>query len=470
MIMDQVLFARLQFAVTTIYHFFFVPLTIGLVFITALMETLYVTKKQEIYKKMTKFWGHLFLINFAVGVVTGIIQEFQFGMNWSNYSRFVGDVFGAPLAIEALLAFFMESTFIGLWVFGWERLPKKLHLASIWLVSLGTILSGFWILTANSFMQVPVGYAIKNGRAEMVDFMALIKNGQLWVEFPHVMTGALCTGAFFVAGISAYNLLKKRYIEFYKKSLTLALIIGLIGSLGAALSGHGQAQYLVKKQPMKMAAAEAIWKDTPDPAPWSAFAVIDSAKKENKFEVNIPYALSFLSYSKFDGGLKGMETLQKEYAKKYDVKIGKDTNYIPPVKTTYWSFRLMIGFGTGMILLALIGLFLWKKGRLDQSKVFLRLLLPAISFPFLANTFGWVMTEIGRQPWTVFGLMTTADSISPNVSAGTVLLSIIMYVLIFTILAIVMVYLMIREIKKGPEAHQQNNNDIVLDPFNKAGA
>lgn len=470
MIMDQVLFARLQFAVTTIYHFFFVPLTIGLVFITALMETLYVTKKQEIYKKMTKFWGHLFLINFAVGVVTGIIQEFQFGMNWSNYSRFVGDVFGAPLAIEALLAFFMESTFIGLWIFGWERLPKKLHLASIWLVSLGTILSGFWILTANSFMQVPLGYAIKNGRAEMVDFMALIKNGQLWVEFPHVMTGALCTGAFFVAGISAYNLLKKRYIEFYKKSLTLALIIGLIGSLGAALSGHGQAQYLVKKQPMKMAAAEAIWKDTPDPAPWSAFAVIDSAKKENKFEVNIPYALSFLSYSKFDGGLKGMETLQKEYAKKYDVKIGKDTNYIPPVKTTYWSFRLMIGFGTGMILLALIGLFLWKKDRLDQSKVFLRLLLPAISFPFLANTFGWVMTEIGRQPWTVFGLMTTADSISPNVSAGTVLLSIIMYVLIFTILAIVMVYLMIREIKKGPEAHQQNNNDIVLDPFNKAGA
>jgi cytochrome d ubiquinol oxidase subunit I len=470
MIMDQVLFARLQFAVTTIYHFFFVPLTIGLVFITALMETLYVTKKQEIYKKMTKFWGHLFLINFAVGVVTGIIQEFQFGMNWSNYSRFVGDVFGAPLAIEALLAFFMESTFIGLWIFGWERLPKKLHLASIWLVSLGTILSGFWILTANSFMQVPVGYAIKNGRAEMVDFMALIKNGQLWVEFPHVMTGALCTGAFFVAGISAYNLLKKRYIEFYKKSLTLALIIGLIGSLGAALSGHGQAQYLVKKQPMKMAAAEAIWKDTPDPAPWSAFAVIDSAKKENKFEVNIPYALSFLSYSKFDGGLKGMETLQKEYAKKYDVKIGKDTNYIPPVKTTYWSFRLMIGFGTGMILLALIGLFLWKKDRLDQSKVFLRLLLPAISFPFLANTFGWIMTEIGRQPWTVFGLMTTADSISPNVSAGTVLLSIIMYVLIFTILAIVMVYLMIREIKKGPEAHQQNNNDLVLDPFNKAGA
>jgi cytochrome d ubiquinol oxidase subunit I len=468
--MDQVLLARLQFAVTTIYHFFFVPLTIGLVFMTALMETLYVTKKKEIYKKMTKFWGHLFLINFAVGVVTGIIQEFQFGMNWSNYSRFVGDVFGAPLAIEALLAFFMESTFIGLWIFGWERLPKKLHLASIWLVSLGTILSGFWILTANSFMQVPVGYEIKNGRAEMVDFLALIKNGQLWVEFPHVMTGALCTGAFFVAGISAYHLLKKRHVDFYKKSLQLALIIGLIGSIGASLSGHGQAQYLVKKQPMKMAAAEAIWKDTADPAPWSAFAVIDSAKKENKFEINIPYALSFLSYSKFDGSLKGMETLQREYSEKYDAKIGKGTNYIPPVKTTYWSFRLMIGFGVGMILLSVIGLILWRKGRLEQSKVFLWFFLPGISFPFLANTFGWVMTEIGRQPWTVFGLMTTADSISPNVSAGTVLFSVIMYVLIFTVLAIVMVYLMIREIKKGPEAYHQNKNDIVIDPFSKAGA
>jgi cytochrome d ubiquinol oxidase subunit I len=470
MIMDQVLLARIQFAVTTIYHFFFVPLTIGLVFMVALMETLYVTKKNEVYKKMTKFWGHLFLINFAVGVVTGIIQEFQFGMNWSNYSRFVGDVFGAPLAIEALLAFFMESTFIGLWIFGWERLSKKLHLTCIWLVSIGTILSGLWILTANSFMQHPIGYAIKNGRAQMTDFFGLIKNGQLWVEFPHVITGALCTGAFFVAGISAYNLLKKRHIEFYKKSLNLALIIGLIGSLGTALSGHGQAQYLVKTQPMKMAAAEGIWKDTASPAPWSAFAIIDTAKKENKFEVNIPYALSFLSYSKFDGSLKGMETLQKEYSKEYDVKVGKGTNYIPPVKTTYWSFRLMVGFGMGMILLSIIGLFLWKKERLEQSKVYLKFLLPAISFPFLANTFGWIMTEVGRQPWTVFGLMTTADSVSPNVPAGTVLFSIIMYVLIFTILAIVMVYLMIREIKKGPGLHQGIDANMTIDPFHKAGA
>ncbi|WP_040208494.1 cytochrome ubiquinol oxidase subunit I [Neobacillus jeddahensis] len=468
--MDQVLLARIQFASTTIFHFFFVPLSIGLVFMVALMETMYVRKGNELYKKMAKFWGHLFLINFAVGVVTGIIQEFQFGMNWSDYSRFVGDVFGAPLAIEALLAFFMESTFIGLWIFGWERLSKKLHLACIWLVSIGTILSGFWILSANSFMQVPVGFEMNKGRAEMNDFFALITNGQLLVEFPHVLTGALCTGAFFVAGISAYNLLKKKHVEFYKASMKLAIVIGLIGSIGTALSGHTQAQYLVKTQPMKMAAAEGIWKDTPDPAPWSALAIIDTMKKENKFEIEIPYAMSFLAYSKFEGGLKGMETLQKEYSVKYDSVVGKGTNYIPPVKTTYWSFRLMIGFGVAMILLALVGAYLWRKNALDRSRLFLKLLLPAISFPFLANTFGWVMTEIGRQPWSVFGLMTTADAVSPNVSSGTILFSIIMYMLIFTILAGVMIYLLVREIKKGPEMKHHSNDKISTDPFNKVGA
>ncbi|PLS03542.1 cytochrome ubiquinol oxidase subunit I [Neobacillus cucumis] len=468
--MDQVLLARIQFASTTIFHFFFVPLSIGLVFMVALMETMYVVKKKELYKKMAKFWGHIFLINFAVGVVTGIIQEFQFGMNWSDYSRFVGDVFGAPLAIEALLAFFMESTFIGLWIFGWERLSKKLHLACIWLVSLGTLLSGFWILSANSFMQVPTGFKMNNGRAEMTDFFALITNGQLIVEFPHVITGALCTAAFFVAGISAFNLLKKKHVEFYKMSLQLALVIGLIGSLGTAFSGHTQAQYLVKTQPMKMAAAEGIWKDTQDPAPWSAFAIIDSQKRENSFEVNIPYAMSFLAYSKFEGSLKGMETLQKEYSKKYDSVVGKGTNYIPPVKTTYWSFRLMVGFGMAMILLGLAGIYLWKKEKLSNSRLFLKLLLPTISFPFFANTFGWVMTEVGRQPWTVFGLMTTSDAVSPNVPAGTILFSIILYILVFTILAGVMIYLIIREIKKGPEIHHNVGVHESTDPFSKVGA
>lgn len=465
--MSQLLLARLQFGVTTIYHFFFVPLSIGLVFMVALMETFFVVKKKEVYKRMAKFWGHLFLINFAVGVVTGIIQEFQFGMNWSDYSRFVGDVFGAPLAIEALLAFFMESTFIGIWIFGWDRLSPKVHLISIWLVSIGTILSGLWILTANSFMQHPVGYALTNGRAQMVDFFALIKNGQLWVEFPHVITGALCTGSFFVLGISAFNVLKKRHVEFYKRSINLALVIALIGSIGVALTGHLQAQYLVKTQPMKMAAAEGIWQNTPDPAPWSAFAIIDSKTHQNKFELNIPYALSFLSYDKFSGSVTGMETLQKEYAQKYDATQGKGTNYIPPVNVTYWSFRLMVGFGVAMILLAIIGIIQWNRRKIEDSRTFLRFLIASISFPFLANTFGWVMTEMGRQPWTVFGLMTTASSVSPNVPAGMILFSLIMYIAVFSILAGVMVYLIVREIKKGPAAPQSVDGDMTVDPFEK---
>lgn len=466
---DPVLLARIQFAATTIFHFFFVPLSIGLVLMVAIMQTLYVVKKQELYKKMAKFWGHLFLINFAVGIVTGIIQEFQFGMNWSEYSRFVGGVFGAPLAIEALLAFFMESTFIGLWIFGWDRLSKKLHLACIWLVTLGTTLSALWILSANSFMQVPVGFAIKNGRAEMNDFLALVTNGQLLVEFPHVITGAICTAAFFVAGISAYNLLRKTSIAFYKKSLKMALIFGLIGSIGVALTGHTQAQYLVNTQPMKMAAAEGIWKDTPDPAPWSMFAWIDTENHENQFEVNIPYALSFLSYSKFEGSLKGMETLQQEYTEKYYTVVGEGTSYIPPVKTTYWSFRLMIGFGVAMMILPIVGMFLWRKGRLETSPIFMKWMILAIAFPFLANTAGWIMTEVGRQPWSVFGLITTADAVSPNVSAGMILFSTIMYLLVFSILLIVMVYLMVREIKKGPDAKDALALKNPTDPF-KVGA
>jgi cytochrome d ubiquinol oxidase subunit I len=465
--MDPLWLARIQFAATTIFHFLFVPLSIGLVFMVALMETRYVMKNNEIYKKMAKFWGHLFLINFAVGVVTGIIQEFQFGMNWSDYSRMVGDVFGAPLAIEALLAFFMESTFIGIWIFGWERLSKKVHLACIWLVTLGTTLSALWILTANSFMQHPVGYQMNNGRAEMNDFGALLTNGQLWVEYPHVLTGALATAGFFVAGICSYCLLRKRHIEFYKKSLKIALVIGLIGSVGTAISGHTQAQYLVKTQPMKMAAAEGIWADTQDPASWSVFAIIDTNKKQNSFEINIPYALSFLSYSKFEGSLKGMNTLQNEYKAKYDSLAGDGTNYIPPVKTTYWSFRLMVGFGVLMILLGISGLILWRKDRLEKSGKFLKFMLPAIAFPFLANTSGWMMTEVGRQPWSVFGVMSTTSAVSPNVSGGEILISFILYLLVFTILLGVMVYLIVREVKRGPEALQGVDAPTITDPFNK---
>ncbi|SHE11668.1 cytochrome D ubiquinol oxidase, subunit I [Chlamydia abortus] len=462
--MDMVILSRIQFASTTIFHFFFVPVSIGLAFLIAIMETMYVVKGNEEYKKMAKFWGKLFLINFAVGVVTGIIQEFQFGMNWSNYSRFVGDVFGAPLAVEALLAFFMESTFIGLWIFGWDRLSKKVHLACIWLVVFGTVMSAFWILAANSFMQRPVGFTINNGRAEMNDFFALITNGQLLVEFPHTIFGALATGAFLMAGISAWKLLKKSDTSFFRKSFQLSIVVALVTSVLVAVFGHQQAQYLIQTQPMKMAASEGLWETSEDPAPWTVIAAIDPDKQENSMEWKIPYLLSFLSYSKFTGEVRGMKELQAEYEQSYG-----PGNYIPPVRTTFWSFRIMVAAGTLMILLGMYGVYLAVRKKLGQgNRVFMRLMIFSIFLPHIANASGWIMTEIGRQPWTVFGLMRTEDSISPSVTAGEVLFSLIAFSAIYTLLAIVMVYLFLRVIKQGPDAAAPVESRDY-DPFDQEG-
>ncbi|PKG22551.1 cytochrome ubiquinol oxidase subunit I [Niallia nealsonii] len=464
--MDMVFLSRLQFASTTIFHFIFVPISIGLVFLIAIMETMYVKSGNEEYKKMAKFWGKLFLINFVIGIVTGILQEFQFGMNWSNYSRFVGDVFGAPLAIEALLAFFMESTFIGLWIFGWDRLSKKVHLACIWLTSIGTILSAFWILIANSFMQHPVGYEINNNRAEMNDFFALITNGQALVEIPHTVLGALATGAFLVTGISAYKMLKKQEVEFFKKSFQVGITVALISTFLTMVAGHAQAQYLVETQPMKMAASEGLWETSEDPAPWTVSAFIDVDKKENTGEIKIPYLLSILSYNTLDGSVKGMNELQAEYTQKYG-----EGNYIPPVKTTFWSFRIMVVAGTLMLLFGIYGVYLaWKKKLVSKSnKWFYRFMVAGISLPIIANTSGWIMTEIGRQPWTVFGLMITEDSISPSVSAGQVLFSVIAFSSIYAILGIIMVFLFVKVIKKGPYLMDKKEKKVNNDPFAKEG-
>lgn len=315
--LDQLLLARWQFAITTVYHFLFVPLTLGLSILVALMHTQYYRTNNEKYKKMTKFWGKLFLINFAMGVATGIVQEFQFGMNWSEYSRFVGDIFGAPLAIEALAAFFIESTFLGIWIFGWDKLSKKVHLASIWLVAFASNLSAFWILTANSFMQNPQGFVVNNGRAEMVDFGALLTNPYLWHQFPHVVTAGLTTGAFFVMGISAYHLAKKgKDSEIFKTSFKYGAVVGLIATILVAGIGHAQGQYLVQTQPMKMAAAEAHW-ETSDPAAFIAIAGIDQENGENSWEIAIPNMLSFLSYNRFSGEVKGINDLQAEYTAQY---------------------------------------------------------------------------------------------------------------------------------------------------------
>ncbi|ALC80291.1 MULTISPECIES: cytochrome ubiquinol oxidase subunit I [Bacillus] len=461
--MDVIELSRIQFASTTLFHFLFVPLSIGLAFIISIMETMYVVKRDEQYKRQAKFWGHLFLINFAVGVVTGILQEFQFGMNWSEYSRFVGDVFGAPLAIEALLAFFMESTFLGLWIFGWDRLPKWVHCLCIWLVSLGTIFSAFFILAANSFMQHPVGMVLQNGRLEMNDFFAILTNGQLWVEFPHTVFGSFVTGAFFITGVSAIMLLRKKHIEFYKKSFQIAITVGLISALGVALSGHEQAQYLVETQPMKMAASEGLWENSEDPGAWTVTANINVDKKENTAEFKIPYLLSYLSYGDFSGSVTGMNELQERYVKMYG-----NGDYIPPVKTVFWSFRIMAGLGGVLAFLSICGAYLMVRKKLETSKWFLRIMIAAISFPFIGNSAGWIMTEIGRQPWVVFGYMQTEDAVSANVTAGQVLFSLITFSAFYLILLGVMVTLFVREIKKGPY-HEAEEKEENKDPFTKEG-
>lgn len=443
--MEQLLFARWQFAITTVYHFLFVPLTLGLSILVAIMHTQYYRTNDLKYRKMTKFWGKLFLINFALGVATGIVQEFQFGMNWSEYSRFVGDIFGAPLAIEALAAFFIESTFLGIWIFGWDRLPKKVHLASIWLVAFASNLSAFWILVANSFMQNPQGFVLNNGRAEMVDFFSLIANPYVWHQFPHVVTGGITTAGFFVMGISAWHLAKKHEVAFFQKSFKYALVYGLIGVLAVCGIGHAQGQFLMDVQPMKMAAAEAHW-ETEDPASFVAVAVIDEEAGENKFSIKIPNMLSFMTYNSFSGEVKGIHDLQAEYTELYG-----EGNYVPQVTPLFWSFRAMVGAGGLMVLLALIGAILLKTGKLANSKKYLKLMPFAMIFPYLANTTGWLITEMGRQPWIVYGLQKTAEGVSTVVPASYVLISMIGFTLIYGILAVVDVILIVKYAKKSPE-------------------
>ncbi|MFN2227437.1 MAG: cytochrome ubiquinol oxidase subunit I, partial [Anaerolineae bacterium] len=383
------------------YHFFFVPLTMGLAILVAVMETLYVRRGDEVYKRMAKFWGKLFVINFAVGVVTGLVLEFQFGLNWSEYSRFVGDIFGAPLAIEALMAFFLESTFLGIWIFGWDKLPKGLHAAAIWLVAIGSNLSALWILIANSFMQEPVGYALRNGRAEMVDFGALLTNPHVWVQFPHVFFAGVTTASFFVLGISAWHLVRKRDDEVrrepFVRSFQVGLVAALIGSALVGMVGHTQAQHMIQSQPMKMAAAEALW-ETQDPAPLSLVAIINEKERKDTFAIRIPSLLSLLAYNRLEGAVQGINDLQAEYEQTYG-----PGNYIPPVTLAYWAFRGMFGPGLLMPALALLGLYFVLRGQLLKQKWFLLLLPWAMVLPYLSNTSGWLLTEVGRQPWIVFG-------------------------------------------------------------------
>ena len=462
--LDVLGLARFQFAMTTVFHFFFVPLSIGLGVCVAVMETRYCMTNDVRYKQLTKFWGKMLILSFAVGVVTGIIQEFQFGMNWSDYSRFVGDIFGAPLAIEALLSFFLESTFLGVWMFSWEKVSKKAHCVFIWLVTIGSALSALWILIANSFMQHPGGFEIINGRAQLVDFGAVISNPQVWYEYGHVIFAALTLASFFIMGSSAINILKNKEVDFYKKSMKTVAIIAIIGAIGTAGVGDLQARALVTDQPLKFAAMEGLYEDTGSPAPWALLASIDTEKKEAKPIIEIPYMLSMLSYHKPEGSVRGMNSITKEFQGKYG-----DLDYNLPVKTMFYSFRVMAGFGGIFVLMSLIALIGIKKNKVQNWKLFLKIMGICTFLPWFATSTGWLITELGRAPWTVYGLFTIADSVSPNVTGGQLLFTNIVYFSLFALLGGVMVYLMIKQFKKGPFADEKELSAQDIDPFGYEG-
>jgi len=432
--MDVLFLSRLQFAAATYFHFLFVPLTLGLSVMVAIMETRYVRTGNELYLSMTKFWGKLFLINFAVGVVTGITLEFQFGTNWSRYSAFVGDVFGSLLAIEATAAFFLESTLIGVWVFGWKKLSKKAHAAVMWLIAGASSLSAVWILIANAWMQNPVGYEIRNARAELNDFAAVVFQKMAILEIIHTLGAAFIVSAFFVMGISAYHLLRKQHVEFFTKSFRLALVFGLVFSVFEIAEGHLHGTGVAEKQPAKLAAMESLW-ETCEGAPVCILAIPDEKNERNLIEFGpLPKMLSILAYHDPRAEVKGLKDFPADER--------------PPVLITALSFKLMVGLAFYFVLVMIIGWF--RRNRLLESPFYLRLMLYSIPLPYIACELGWTLAEVGRQPWIVYGLMKTSDAVSP-VATHQVLFSFIAFIGIYGLLGAVGFYLMAKLAKKGPE-------------------
>jgi cytochrome bd ubiquinol oxidase subunit I len=452
--------ARLQFGATTVYHFLFVPLTIGLSGLVAGVQTAWVRTGNERWLKLTKFYGKLFLINIAMGVVTGIVQEFQFGMNWSAYSRFVGDIFGAPLAIEALLAFFVESTFIGLWIFGWERLPKRIHLACIWLVAIGTLLSAYFILAANSWMQHPVGYRIneQRGRAELTDFPAVLTNKVALITFPHTIAGAFLAAGALVLAVALWHTIRRpdpATRPAFRSAMKVGAWTTLVAAAALAITGDIQGKIMTDVQPMKMAAAEALY-GTAQPAPFSVFTLGTLDGSRPLYSMDVPDLLSFLATGDFGGQVQGIDDLQAQYEQTYG-----PGNYKPIIPVTYWSFRLMIGVGMLAALGALWALWALRRGRTPgfdgdtptppgrAARWLLRTAIVLPLLPLAANAFGWIFTEMGRQPWLVFGQLKTAAGVSPTVSAGDVLTSLIVFTVLYGALAIVELKLLLRTIRGG---------------------
>jgi cytochrome d ubiquinol oxidase subunit I len=439
--------ARWQFGVVTLYHFLFVPITIGLSLLVAVLQTIWVRTGDERWLKLTKFYGKLFLINFAMGVVTGIVQEFQFGMNWSDYSRFVGDIFGAPLAIEGLLAFFLESTFLGLWIFGWDRLSKRVHLTCIWLAAIGTVLSAYFILVANSFMQWPVGYRIDpiTHRARLTDFGAVLSNKVAIITFFHTITASIFTGAAFMLGIAMWHLIRRPGTDTW--AFLRAARIGAWTALGAIVAvfvtGDIQGKIMTSTQPMKMAAAEALY-TTAQPAPFSILTIGSLNGRRPVWSIELPRLLSFLADGNFNGQVKGINNLQAEYVATYG-----PGQYTPNIPVTYWGFRAMIGFGILGALVAVWSLWALHGGRTPSSTWLARAALAMPLLPLAANSAGWIFTEMGRQPWIVFGAMKTAAGVSPRVSTGEVITSFVVFALLYGALAVIEVGLLIKYVRLG---------------------
>ncbi len=445
--MDVLMLSRLQFAAATMFHFLFVPLTLGLAPMIAIMETIYVRSGDEEYKRMAKFWGKIFLANFAVGIVTGITLEFQFGTNWAGYSKYVGDIFGSLLAIEATTSFFLESTFIAIWVFGWKRLSPKLHALCIWLVALASTGSAYWILVANTWMQHPVGYTIRGGRAELVDFWAVLTQPYAISTFFHTVLSGYTVGAFFVAGVSAYHLLRKNQVSLFTKCFRLALIFTVFVTIGGVIAGDFLGKHMAAAQPTKLAAVESVW-ETGRGLPFSMLVIPDAENERNLVEaIQIPKFMSWLVYGDWNAEIKGL----KEWPKAER----------PPVTLVFWSFRFMVGLGFLFVLLAFIGLVRWNK--LESSPLYLKAMMYSIPLPYIAAEMGWLVKDVGRQPWIVYGVMKTSDAVSP-IALSQVATSLVAFIVLYSLLGLAAFVIMIKIARNGPETMSSEVKSALTGP------
>ncbi len=457
--MTNVDLARWQFAFVTINHFFFVPVTIGLAFLTALLQTAWHRSRRDEYLRLTRFFGTLLVINVAIGVVTGIVQEFQFGMNWSAYSRLVGNIFGAPLAMEGLAAFFLESTFLGLWLFGWDRLPRRVHLATIWAVSLGTVLSAAFIMAANSWMQHPVGYALnKAHQPQLNDIWAVFTNPVFVWGYSKVLFASLVTGGGVMLAVSAWQLRHGGDADVFSRSARLALVVLVPAILFTMLVGDELGVIEARYQPMKIAAAEAQW-TTCQPCSFSLFQIGGGNNDHTPTQIiSIPHLLSLLATNHWNGKVTGLDPLQSQYSQQYGPGY-----YVPNVFIQYWAMRVMAYAGVLVLLISGWGLWLIRRKKLGTSRRFLWVAIWAATLPFAMNTAGWLLTESGRQPWIVQGIMLTKNGISPSVSTTSIVISLVVFVLLYGVLATVDLMLMLKYSREQlPPARAEADMDAAV--------